>query len=137
MATDTLLFSRIGVPLVHRYHARSGTHGAFRGTYMARLRTFLNLMSRDKRRRRSLASPMSPEVPGAESQSEDDPFVPAQYISLLVCVGCCGYFGVFDTCCGSSAPVWLPVRLFPVGSLITSFRCSGIADGDWSNAVGA
>ena len=68
VATDTLLFSRIGVPLVHRYRvfARSGTHGAFRGTYMARLRTFLTvadaayLMSRDKRRGQSLASQMSP-----------------------------------------------------------------------------
>ena len=71
VATDTLLLSRIGVPLVHRYRvfARAGTHVAFCGTYMARLRTFLNvadtacLRSRNRRRTRSLASQMSPEVP--------------------------------------------------------------------------
>ena len=60
----TLLFSRIGLPLVHRYRvfARAGTHVAFRGTYRARLRTFLNaadavcLRSRNRCRARSLAS---------------------------------------------------------------------------------
>ena len=33
-----MLFSRIGVPLFHRYRVvnRSGTHGAFRGSYMRR-----------------------------------------------------------------------------------------------------
>ena len=45
-------------------------NAAFRGTYMARLRTVLTvadaayLKSRDKRHGRSLASQMSPEVPG-------------------------------------------------------------------------
>ena len=36
IAVDTLLFSRIGVPLFHRCRVfdRPGTHGAFRGTYM-------------------------------------------------------------------------------------------------------
>ena len=36
IAVDTLLFSRIGVPLFHRYlvFSRPGTHGAFRGTNM-------------------------------------------------------------------------------------------------------
>ena len=78
VATDTLLFSRIGVPLVHRYRifARAGTHVAFRGTYMARLRTFLTvadaayLKSRDKRHGQSLASQMSPEVPGRSRSRE-------------------------------------------------------------------
>ena len=43
IAVDTLLFSRIGMPLFHRYRGfnRPGTHMAFRGTYMQRLRTFL------------------------------------------------------------------------------------------------
>ena len=42
VAIDTL-FSRIGVPLYHRYRiiSRSGTHAAFRGTYMRRLHAFL------------------------------------------------------------------------------------------------
>ena len=50
VATDVLLFSRIGAPLVHRYRvfARCRTHSAFR----------------DKRRGRSLASQMPSEVPG-------------------------------------------------------------------------
>ena len=36
IVVDTLLFSRIGVPLFHRYRVvnRSGTHGDFRGPYM-------------------------------------------------------------------------------------------------------
>ena len=38
IAVDTLLFSRIGVPLFHRY--RQGTHGAFRGTYMRQMHVF-------------------------------------------------------------------------------------------------
>ena len=43
IAVDALLFSRIGMPLLHRYWVfdRPGTHVAFRGTYMQRLRTFL------------------------------------------------------------------------------------------------
>ena len=78
VATDTQLFSRIGVLLVHRYRvfAQAGTHVAFRGTYMARLRTFLivadaaYLKSRDKRRGRPLASQMPPEVPGQSRSRE-------------------------------------------------------------------
>ena len=44
VAIDTLLFSRIGVPLFHRYRiiSRTGTHAAFRGTYMRRLHAFLD-----------------------------------------------------------------------------------------------
>ena len=43
VAIDTLLFSRIGVSLFHRYRiiSRTGTHAAFRGTYMRRLHAFL------------------------------------------------------------------------------------------------
>ena len=71
VATDTLLFRQIGAPLVHRHciFSRAGTHVAFRGAYMTRLRTFLNaadaacLQSCNRRRARSLASQMSPEVP--------------------------------------------------------------------------
>ena len=44
MAIDTLLFSRIGSPLCHRYRLISwtGSHTAFRGTYLRRLRAFLD-----------------------------------------------------------------------------------------------
>ena len=43
IAVDILLFSRIGVPLFHRYRVFDcpGTHGAFRGTYMRRMHAFL------------------------------------------------------------------------------------------------
>ena len=43
IAVDTLLFSRIWVPLFHRYRVfdRPGTHIAFRGTYMQHMHTFL------------------------------------------------------------------------------------------------
>ena len=53
VAIDTLLFSRIGVPLFHRYRiiSRSGTHAAFRGTYMLRLHTFLEELDAESVRR--------------------------------------------------------------------------------------
>ena len=45
VSTDALLFSCVGAQLMDRYRvfARSSTHAAFRSTYMARLRTFLNV----------------------------------------------------------------------------------------------
>ena len=47
VAVDTLLFSRIGVPLFHHYWVvnRTGTHGAFRGSYMRRMHAFLEVTS--------------------------------------------------------------------------------------------
>ena len=44
VAIDTSLFSRIGSPLCHRYRliSRTGNHAAFRGTYLRRLRAFLD-----------------------------------------------------------------------------------------------
>ena len=43
VAIDMLLFSRVGSPLCHRYRLinRTGSHAAFRGTYLRRLRTFI------------------------------------------------------------------------------------------------
>ena len=43
VTVDALLFSRIGVPLFYPYRviSRSGTHGAFRGSYMRHLHSFL------------------------------------------------------------------------------------------------
>ena len=43
VAIDTLLFGRIGSPLCHRYRiiSRTGSHTAFRGTYLRRLHVFL------------------------------------------------------------------------------------------------
>ena len=69
VAVDALLFSRIGVPLTHRYRVLShtGTHVAFRGTYMTKLQNFLNdadaacLRARNRHRTRALASQMSRE----------------------------------------------------------------------------
>ena len=53
VAIDTLLFSRIGVPLFHRYRiiSHAGTHVAFRGTYMRRLHAFLEEMDEEWVRR--------------------------------------------------------------------------------------
>ena len=44
VAIDTLLFSRIGWPLCHRYRliSRTGSHADFRGTYLRHLRAFLD-----------------------------------------------------------------------------------------------
>ena len=43
VAIDTPLFSRVGSPLCHRYRliSRTGSHAAFRGTYLRRLRAFI------------------------------------------------------------------------------------------------
>ena len=50
VAIDSLLFSRIGVPLFHRYRivSHAVTHVAFRGTYMRRLHAFLEEMNEDR-----------------------------------------------------------------------------------------
>ena len=64
---DTLLFSRIGVPLFHHYQiiSHTGTHAAFRGTYMRWLHTFLEESDAESVRRqhrlcaRELAARMS------------------------------------------------------------------------------
>ena len=54
IAVDTLLLSRIGVPLFHRYRVvnRSGTHGAFHGSYIRRLHAFLEKSDAASLRRR-------------------------------------------------------------------------------------
>ena len=46
VAIDTLLFSRVGSPLCHRYRliSRAGSHTAFRGTYLKRLWSFIEEM---------------------------------------------------------------------------------------------
>ena len=67
IAVDTLLFSRIGVPLFHRYRVvySSGTHGAFRSPYMRQLHAFLeesdaaSLHRRHRRCARDIAARMS------------------------------------------------------------------------------
>ena len=67
IAVNTLLFSRIGVPLFYRYRVfnHSGTHGAFRGAYMRRMHAFLEesdaalLRWRHRRCSRDIAARMS------------------------------------------------------------------------------
>ena len=51
VSTDALLFSRYGIPLVHRYRvfSRYGTHISLRGTYMARLRDFIEQSDAESR----------------------------------------------------------------------------------------
>ena len=53
IAIDTFLFSRIGMPLFHRYRVfdRLGAHPAFRGPYMTRLFDFLKEADPDSIRR--------------------------------------------------------------------------------------
>ena len=52
MAIDTLLFSRVGSPLCHRYRliSHTGSHTAFRGTYLKRLWSFIEEMDSAGRR---------------------------------------------------------------------------------------
>ena len=80
IAVDTLLFSRIGVPLFHRYRVFDGpgTHGAFRGTYMRWMHTFLeesdaaSLHRRHRRCAQDIAARMSrTSLPNAEDRTPD------------------------------------------------------------------
>ena len=83
IATDTFLFSRIGMPLFHRYRVfdRLGGHPAFRGPYMSRLFAFLreadaeSIRRSHRRRAKEIAASMSKrtssskEVPAATTSS--------------------------------------------------------------------
>ena len=75
IAIDTFLFSRIGMPLFHRYRVfdRLGAHPAFRGPYMTRLFDFLkeadaeSIRRSHRRRAKEIAASMSK---GASSSKE-------------------------------------------------------------------
>ena len=83
IAIDTFLFSRIGMPLFHRYSVfdRLGGHPAFRGPYMSRLFAFLkeadaeSIRRSHRRRAKEIAASMSKrtssskEVPAATTSS--------------------------------------------------------------------
>ena len=75
IAIDTFLFSRIGMPLFHRYRVfdRQGGHPAFRGPYMPRLFDFLqeadaeSIRRSHRRRAKEIAASMSK---GASTKKE-------------------------------------------------------------------
>ena len=77
IAIDTFSFSRIGMPLFHRYHVfdRLGSHPAFRGPYMSRLFTFLkesdaeSIRRSHRRRAKEIAVSMSKRT----SSSKESP----------------------------------------------------------------
>ena len=80
IAVDTLMFSRIGVPLFHWYRVfdHQGTHRAFRGTYIRRMHTFLeesdaaSLRRRHRRCARDIATRMSRRsILNAEDRTSD------------------------------------------------------------------
>ena len=81
IAIDTLLFSRIGVPLFHRYRVfdQQGTHAAFRGTYMRRMHTFLEESDaaslRMRHRRRAHCSSDVADIASAQSGQVSGCFV--------------------------------------------------------------
>ena len=108
VAVDTLLFSRIGVPLVHRYgvFSRAGNHVAFRGTYMSWVRAFIEesdvacLKSRHRRCARAIASQMSQTTPQETCGQE-----PETHLSPVRLVGRAGMARF-----GLSVPVPRPSR---------------------------
>ena len=73
VAIDTLLFSRIGSPLCHRYRliSRTGCHTAFRGTYLRRLRAFLD--ESDSAVVRQLHRRLAQELAARMAKSTDSP----------------------------------------------------------------
>ena len=74
VAIDTLLFSRVGSPLCHRYRiiSRTGSNAAFRGTYLRRLRVFLEESDSAVVRRlhHQLARELAARIASAPSRSE-------------------------------------------------------------------
>ena len=70
VAIDTLLFSHVGSPLCHRYRliSRTGSHTAFRGTYLRRLWSFIEEM--DSAGRRQGPRGLSRRVKGSVSESQ-------------------------------------------------------------------
>ena len=81
IAIDTFLFSRIGMPLFHRYRVfdRLGSHPAFRGPYMARLFTLLKVSDAEsicrshRRRAKEISASMSESVsPNMEVPADTD-----------------------------------------------------------------
>ena len=76
IAVDTLLFSRIGVPLFHLYRVfdRQGTHAAFHGTYMRQMHTFLEESDAASLRRchRRRAQDIAARLSWASPQREED-----------------------------------------------------------------
>ena len=90
IAVDTLLFSRVGMPLFHLYRVfdRQGTHATFRGTYMRWMHTFLeesdaaSLRRHHRRRARDIATRMSWTSPWREEDKSPD-------VSSRLMVYCC------------------------------------------------
>ena len=64
VAIDTLLFSRVGSPLCHQYRliSHTGSHAAFRGTYIRRLQTFIEDSTVGRRLHRRLAQDLAAQV---------------------------------------------------------------------------
>ena len=66
VAIDTLLFSRVGSTLCHRYRiiSRTGSHAAFRGSYLRKLRTFIEESDSavGRRHHRRLAQEMAARI---------------------------------------------------------------------------
>ena len=73
VAIDTLLFSRVGSPLCHRYRiiSRTGSHAAFRGTYMRQFHAFLE--ESDSAVMRRLHRQLTQELAARISLSMDSP----------------------------------------------------------------
>ena len=73
VAIDTLLFSRVGSPLCHRYRliSRTGSHAAFRGTYLKRLWSFIE--ESDSAGRRQAPRRLTQDVSARIVKSTDSP----------------------------------------------------------------
>ena len=75
VAIDTLLFSCVGSPLRHRYRliSRTGSHTAFRGTYLKRLWSFIE--ESDSTGRRQVPRGLTQNVSSRIVKSTDSPAV--------------------------------------------------------------
>ena len=121
VAIDTLLFSRVGSPLCHRYRliSRTGSHAAFRGTYLKRLRLFIEEADEAVRRRLRRQPTQSRSATVVESTD-----MPAS-VALRPLVGHRIYLGPNGRAASKELQLW-PVGRILVDALLGDVFCTSI-----------
>ena len=132
---DTLLLSRVGSPVCHRYRiiSRTGSHAAFRGTYLRRLHVFLEIRFRGGT---PAASPACSGTSRTNSASTDTPAsAPSRSAVSHRTVSRTRrprrQKGVTDSSGGPESVCRIPMEMFSVQALmdLSLPRFAGLTDG--------
>ena len=136
VAIDTLLFCRIGSLLCHRYWliSRTGSHAVFRGTYLRRLRAFLDESDSAVVRRlhRRLAQEIASRVvPPADSLASVQPRFTVGHRTVSRSRRPRRLKGVTNSAGGPESSCRLPAEMSSVQALMDLAlpRFAGLADG--------